>query len=153
MLLVITALAATPAHALLGDTLEVLSKRRGKPIVQPAPNRAAWLFEGLDGPLLYSVTFGADGRSMAEGLKPARPRDSMHPDFVADFIKSQREVLAGSTTTRELAETGLPYTFAGRKFVLGKDEYVVIDEPRGVLIIYTRGALPSVIVLTPAAMP
>lgn len=137
---------------MLGETMAILSKRLGKPIANPAPNRAAWMFEGLDGPMLYSVTFGADGRSMAEGLKPARPHDRMHPDFVADFIKKQREVLAGSTTTRELAETGLSYTFAGRKFTLGKDEYVVIDEPRGVLIMYTRGALPSVIVLTPAAL-
>lgn len=140
-----------PAHARLGDTFADITKHRGKPAGKPDKNKAVWAFEGDDGMLLYAVRFDEAGRSIAETLKPGQLGHRLNSEFVLDFIKAQREVLEGSKTTRELA-TGEKYTFAGQQLAVAANEYVVVDEPRGFLLVWVRGSLPSVTVIAPAAL-
>lgn len=143
--------AASAAQARLGDTLAQISKHRGKPAGQPEKNKAVWLFEGNDGQLAYAVRFDAEGRSIAETLRPGLIGRQLHSDIVTDFIKAQRAVLGDSQTVREL-NPGEKYTFAGRPFTVADNEFVVVDEPRGFLLVWVRGSLPSVTVIAPAAL-
>lgn len=139
------------AQARIGDTLAEISKHRGKPAGQPEKNKAVWAFEGDDVQLVYAVRFDDAGRSIAETLKPGRLGDHLNMEFVRDFMKAQLEVLGNSKTTRELA-VGEKYTFAGRSLVVAQNEYVVLDEPHGFLLVWVGGSLPSVTVITPAAL-
>ena len=151
LLALFTLSAATIAQARLGDTLADISKHRGKPAGKPDKSKALWLFEGDDGQLAYAVKFDDQGRSIAETLKPGQLGHRLHREFVMDFIKAQREVLGDSKTTRELA-VGEKYGFAGRQLTVAANEYVVLDEPRGFLLVWVGGSLPSVTVLAPAAL-
>ena len=151
LLLLLAALAATSASARLGDTLADISKHRGKPVGRPDKNKAVWAFEGGDEQVLYAVRFDDAGRSIGETLKPSRTGGPLDKDIAMDFIKAQREILAGSTTTRELA-AGAKYSFAGQTLVVGSNESVLIDEPRGFLLVWLHGSLPSVTVVSPAAL-
>lgn len=148
---VICLLCAAAAHARLGDTFAEISKHRGKPAVRPDKNKAVWAFEGGDEQLLYAVRFDDAGRSIGETLKPSKTGAPLEHEFAEDFIKAQREILADSKTTRELAP-GTKYTFAGQNLVVGANESVVIDEPRGFLLVWLHGSLPSVTVVSPAAL-
>ena len=150
ILLFTGALAAT-ASARLGDTLAEITKHRGKPVGKPEKNKAAWAFEGDDGVLIYAVRFNAEGRSIAETLKPGQLGHRLHSEFVLDFIKAQREILGDSKTVREL-NPGDKFTFAGQQLAVAENEYVVLDEPRGFLLVWVRGSLPSVTVIAPAAL-
>lgn len=138
---------AAPAQARLGETLSDLTKRYAKPITQTAKDNASWLFEVTDGPLLYSVTFGANGRSMAEGLKPLR-RAEFSKKTAMDFIESQLVSYRDSTTQR-IVPHGEKYRFSGRDFTCGPQDYVVLDEPRGILVVWTQGVEPAVMVVSP----
>ena len=151
LLLVIATLAATPASAFLGDTLADITKHRGKPSGKPDKNKALWLFEGNDGQLAFAVRFDEGGRSIAETLKPALIGRSLHPEIVTDFIKAQVAPLEGSPSMR-VVKVGEKYTFAGQNLSVAEDEYVIVDEPRGFLLVWVRSSLPSVTVLTPAAL-
>jgi len=151
LLALFTLSAAITASARLGDTFADISKHRGKPAGKPDKSKALWLFEGDDGQLAYAVKFDDKGRSIAETLKPGQLGHRLHSEFVLDFIKAQREVLEGSKTTRELA-VGEKYTFAGQQLVVAANEYVVLDEPRGFLLVWVGGSLPSVTVIAPAAL-
>lgn len=142
---------ATAAHAMLGETLAQITRHRGKPAGQPDKTKAVWLFEGGDEQVVYAVKFDPAGRSIAETLKPGRTGSPLHPEIAVDFIKGQRAILGDSKTTREPA-LGETFTFAGQTFSVAKDEYVILDEPKGFLLVYVRGSLPSVTVLAPAAL-
>lgn len=143
--------ATTAAHAFLGDTLAQITKHRGKPAGQPDKTKAVWLFEGGDEQVVYAVKFDAAGRSIAETLKPGRTGSPLHPEIARDFIKAHQATLGDSKTMREPA-LGEKFTFAGQAFSVAKDEYVILDEARGFLLVYIRGSLPSVTVLAPAAL-
>jgi hypothetical protein len=143
-------LAAT-AHAHLGNTLADIEKMRGKPAGKPDKNKAVWLFEGNDGQLVYAVKFGADGRSIAETLKPGLIGRSLHEEIASDFIKAQMEVLEGSKTTKVI-EPGKKYTFSGQELTVAENEFVVVDDPKGFLLVWVKGSLPSVTVLAPPAL-
>ncbi len=150
-ILLFTGALVVTSPAMLGDTLAQISKHRGKPAGQPEKNKAVWLFEGNDGQLAYAVRFDAEGRSIAETLKPGLIGRQLHSDIVTDFIKAQRAVLGDSQTVREL-NPGEKYTFAGQALVVANNEYIVLDEPRGFLLVWVRGSLPSVTVISPAAL-
>ena len=150
-LLLLAALAATSASARLGDTFADISKHRGKPAGKPDKNKAVWAFEGGDEQLLYAVRFDDAGRSIGETLKPSKVGAPLEHEFAVDFIKAQREILGDSKTTRELTP-GTKYTFAGQALVVEANQFVVIDEPRGFLLVWVGGSLPSVTVISPAAL-
>lgn len=143
--------AAARAQALLGETLAEISKHRGKPTGKPEADKAVWTFEGDDGLLVYGVKFDERGRSIAETLKPGQLGRRLQEEFVMDFIKAQKSVLGESQTLR-LVQPGQKYVFAGQPLSVAENEYVLVDDPRGFLLVWIRGSLPSVTVLTPAAM-
>jgi hypothetical protein len=144
--------SVSTASAVLGATLPEITKHRGKkPDGQPDKDRAVWTFEGNDGLLLYAVKFGADGRSIYEQLKPGQIGRSLHADFVKDFIKAQIGHLEKSTTLLE-PKPGEKYLFAGKELVVAPNEYVLVDAPNNVLVLWIRGSLPSVTAITAAAL-
>lgn len=144
--------AAPRASAVLGATLPEITKHRGKkPDGQPDKDRAVWTFEGNDGLLLYAVKFGADGRSIYEQLKPGQIGRSLHAEIVKDFIKGQIGHLEKSPTLLE-PKPGEKYTFAGKELVVAQNEYVLVDAPNNVLVLWIRGSLPSVTAITAAAL-
>ena len=149
MLVLLAASAATVSHARLGENLAELKKRFGAPAqqVQPRKDQATWLFEGEGGQLVYSVTFNAKGQSVAEGFKPLK--STIFGRRVAlDFIDAQLAPLRDSKSRREV-KPGEKYRFAGRDFTCGKEEYVVLDEPRGLLLIWSQVVDPAVMVVSP----
>lgn len=142
---------ATTAPAFLGDTVDDIAKHRGRPSGKPDRNKALWLFEGNDGQLAYAVRFDDKGRSIAEVLKPALVGRTLHADIVGDFIKAQIAPVKDSPTLLE-PKVGEKYKFAGREFVVDKNEYVLVDAPKGILVMWVQGSVPSVTVLAPAAL-
>ena len=150
-LLVAFLILATTGSAHLGSTLGDIEKSRGKPSGRPDKTKALWLFEGNDGQLAYAVKFDANGRSIAETLKPALIGRSLHEEIASDFIRAQMEVLAGSKTTLTI-EPGKKYSFAGQTLTVAENEFVVVDEPKGFLLVWVKGSLPSVTVVAPAAL-
>lgn len=149
--LLVAVFAATTSSAFLGDTLADITKHRGKPSGKPDKHKALWLFEGNDGQLAYAVRFDANGRSIAETLKPALIGRSLHSEIVVDFVKAQVATLQGSPTMRTV-KVGEKYTFGGQTLGVAEDEYVILDEPKGFLLVWVKGSVPSVTVITPAAM-
>ncbi len=141
--------AAASSFARLGETFDTLRERMGKPAPQLKrdPSSAVWYFEGQDGLLVYSVTFNAKGVSIAEGLKPDKHAMFLH-NTVEDFIAGQLVPYRGSKNTLTL-HPGEKYSFAGKAFVCGEQEQVIVDDPNGILIVWTRGGLPSVIAVRP----
>ena len=152
LVVLLSALGAITAPARLGENLNDLKKRFGapEPQVQPRKDQAFWLFEGDDGQLMYSVTFNAQGRSMAEGFKPLK-RARFNRNIAMDFIDAQLAPVRDSKTTLTV-KPGVVYRFAGKNYTCGEQEYVVVDEPLGFLIIWSTAGIPSVLVLGPEMM-
>ncbi len=149
LLLVLAAASALPASALLGETLSDLKKRFGPPEVQMEKRKenAYWLFEGDDGQLMYSVTFNAQGKSIAEGLKPLKLA-RFNKTRVMEFIDSETVLIRDSPTMR-VPKPGDSFQFAGQTMTCGPKEYVVVDARLGLLVIWNQAGVPSVLVLSP----
>ena len=145
---VIYALATLPGYARLGESTADLKKRFGKPELESRKDNIFWLFEGDNGQLLYTVTLNAEGRSIAEGLKPHK-RARFHESDARVFMDSQLAPFEGSKTLR-VVKPGEPYRFAGQDFVCDALEHVVLDEPRGLLLVWNKSVNPSVLVVSPA---
>ena len=147
LLCVLAAIAGvTPAEARLGEKFSDLRQRFGKPQGQPAKDMQVWLIEEAAGPLLYTVTFGAAGRSIAEGLKPHR-HAKLTESAARAFIRDQLTVLADPTKVR-VVRAGEAYTFAGQAFTCGEGEQAFLDEQGGVLIVWTQRDPASVMAVT-----
>jgi hypothetical protein len=148
LVLLAAVVAAQPARALLGETVGDLKKRFGPPEPQVEKTResAYWLFEGDDGQLMYSVTFNAQGRSIAEGLKPLK-RARFNRTRVMEFIDSELVLVRDSPTLR-VVKPGEAYSFAGRQFVCTETEYIVVDPERDTLVMWTQSGVPNVLVLS-----
>jgi hypothetical protein len=148
-LALLASLIPTTGHARLGETLAQLKQRYGTPAPQARrdPGSAAWFFEGEDGELAFTVTFNAKGESIAEGLKPLK-RALFPQNTVQDFIDLQMAPYRGSKTLRAF-QPGDKYTFAGKVFACGEQESALVDEPNGILIVWTRSGVPSVMAVRP----
>jgi len=148
LILLLAATAAQPARALLGETLGDIKKRLGPPEMQMEKTKenAYWLFEGDDGQLMYSVTFNAQGKSIAEGLKPLKLA-RFNRTRVMEFIDSEL-ILIRESPTKRVVKTGEKYQFAGKEFVCAETEYVVVDEAHDTLVLWTQSGVPSVLVLS-----
>lgn len=144
----IVAAAISPAHASLGETLDQLKSRWGKPEQQQQPRKdqAVWLFEVDDGQLLYSVTFDAKGHSIAEGLRPLK-RASFTKDIAQDFIQGQIARIRDSKTLRT-CKAGDKYQFAGQVFTCADGEVAIVDDVNGVLVVWTQKGVPSVMAVS-----
>ena len=136
------------AEATLGDTLEQLKIRYGKPEQQARPRKdqAVWLFEAEDGQLMFNVTFDARGHSIAEGLRPVK-RANFTKDIAEDFIQGQIAPYRNSKTIHTF-KSGEKYRFAGQIFTCGDQEVAVVDDANGILIIWEQGGVPSVMAVT-----
>ncbi|MEO6994621.1 MAG: hypothetical protein ABI273_13495 [Lacunisphaera sp.] len=141
-------LAFCPAHARLGDTLDQLKARYGKPEQQEQPrkDRAIWLFEVEDGQLMYNVTFDAKGHSIAEGLQPVK-RAIFTKDIAEDFIQGQIAPYRGSKTMHTF-KGGDKYQFAGQVFTCGDGEIAIADDANGFMIIWAQKGVPSIMAVT-----
>jgi hypothetical protein len=148
LVLLLAAAAARPASALLGETVNDIKKRLGPPEMQMEKNKenAYWLFEGDDGQLMYSVTFNAQGKSIAEGLKPLK-RARFNRTRVMEFIDSELVLVRDSPTLR-VVKPGESYKFAGREFKCAETEYIVVDPERDTLVMWTQSGVPNVLVLS-----
>lgn len=147
---VLAAIASGPVHAALGETLDQLKTRWGKPEqqAQPRKDQAIWLFEVEDGQLMYSVTFDASGHSIAEGLRPIK-RAIFTKDIAQDFIQGQIARFRDSKTLRTF-KAGEKYQFGGQAFTCGDGEVAIVDDPNGVLIVWTQKGVPSVMAISHA---
>lgn len=145
-LLLLAGLLSAPLQARLGETMADIRQRYDKPAAQTRDN-ATWLFEGEDGQLLYTVTFNAKGQSIAEGFKPLK-RARFSKETAMDFIEAQLVPYRNSKTLRIVAAGG-KYRFAGQDFTCAQQEYVVLDEPRGLLLIWSQIVDPAVMVVAP----
>lgn len=137
-------------QARLGETLADLKKRYDNPApqIRKDDTNATWLFdEGDSGQLAYTVTFNAKGRSIAEGLKPVK-RARFSKETALDFIDQQLAAYRDSKTQR-IVKQGEKFRFAGQDFTCGREEYVVLDEPRGLLLIWSQVVDPAVMVVSP----
>lgn len=146
LVLLAAVLVSAPAFAVLGEELESLRKRFGRPSpeLKPQKNVSTWFIETEAGErVMYTVTFGADGRSIAEGLKPVG-RALLKPELVREFVDEQREQFLDSKTVR-IVKPGEKYAFAGRALTCGAHEQVIVDEPGDYLIVTIGGETPSVL--------
>ena len=141
-----------PVHATLGETLSEIAKRYGKPEPQAKNNKssATWFIEGEDGLLIYTVTFDAKGKSAGEGMKPVRYA-KFSQATVQTFIAMQLAPYRDSQTIRN-AKPGEKYSFGGKLYTVAQEEKVVVDEANDLLIVWTQGALPSVMALRSVMM-
>ncbi len=139
--------AASPAFARVGEPLAVLKERFGKaPDPKSPKNMAVWFIESIDGPLVYTVTLNAKGVSIAEGIKPLK-RAILTTKIAQDFLEDQMVVLKDSKTARVM-KTGEKYEFAKQSFTCAEHEYVLLDEPNGLLLVWSRAGIPSVMAVT-----
>ena len=147
--ILLTLFALTAAQARLGETLDQLKARLGKPEQQQQPRKdtAVWFFEVEDGQLLYNVTFDAQGRSIAEGLRPVK-RAVFTKDIVQDFIQSQIAPYRESKTLHTF-KSGEKYQFAGRNFTCADQEVAIVDDVNGIMIVWVQKGVPSVMAVAP----
>ncbi len=143
LLLLAVALPATPARAVLGETLEQLKAHMGKPEPQTRKDAAVWFYEVEDGRLVFTVTFNDRGLSIAEGLKPLK-RAIFTKEAAQDFITAQLSLAKDSKTLRTF-KPGEAYTFGGKPYACGPDEFASVDEANDLAIVWNRSRAPSVI--------
>jgi hypothetical protein len=148
VLILLSCLVLSTGHARLGETLAKIKERYGKPAAQTRKDAAVWFFDTEDErQLVYTVTFNANGRSIAEGLKPLK-RAVLTQDAAQRFIDGQIEPYRESKTMRTV-RPGENYVFARQQFTGAEQEIVIVDDPNGILIVWTRGGLPSVMAVSP----
>jgi len=135
-------LAASAGHAALGETLAQLREHMGKPEPQVRKDVVVWFYEVEDGRLVYTVTFNAQGVSIAEGLKPLK-RAIFTKDAAEDFIHAQLAAVKGSKTVRAF-KPGEKYSFGGQWFTCTEEEYATVDEANDLVIVWNRSRAPSV---------
>ena len=146
-LALLLALTAAPAFARIGDPVATFTERFGKGPERESPKgMAVWFIESIDGPLVYTVNLNAKGVSIGEGIKPLK-RAILTAKIAQDFLDEQMSLLKDSKTARVL-KTGEKYEFAGQSFTCAEGEYVVLDETQGLLIVWVRTGIPSVMAVT-----
>jgi len=152
LLVLLAFLGVLPVRAVLGEKLSDISKRYGRPEPQPKGNKnaATWLLEGEDGQLIYTATFDAKGRSIGEGMKPVRYA-KFTDQTIQKFVEMQLAPFRNSKTLRT-AKPGEKYSFGGKIYSAGREETVIVDDANDLLIVLTKGALPSVMAVTHVMM-
>lgn len=142
---------ASPGLARIGDPVAKFTERFGKGPERESPKgMAVWFIESIDGPLVYTVTLNAQGVSIAEGIKPLK-RAILTAKIAQDFMAEQMTLLKDSKTAR-VVKPGEKYEFASQPFVCAEGEYVVLDEARGLLLVWVRNGIPSVMAVTPEVL-
>ena len=147
VILLFSAALVAPAPARVGEPLAKIKAHFGKsPDPQSPKNMAVWFIESTNGALVYTVTLNAKGVSIAEGIKPLK-RAVLTTEIAQDFIRDQMVLLKDSKTAR-VVPPGEKYEFAKQSFVCAENEFVMLDEPNGLLIIWSRAGTPSIMAVT-----
>lgn len=145
--LLLLVLSAATATARVGDPLAKIRERFGRSPEQGSPkNMAVWFIESIDGVLVYTVTLNAKGISIAEGIKPLK-RAILTTKIAQDFLQEQMSASPDSKTARVVAP-GEKYVFAQQSFDCAENEWVLLDEPNGLLLIWARAGIPSVMAVS-----
>ncbi len=144
-LLLLAGLAATTAHARVGESISDIRKRYGRPQGTPEKNVTFWMFENDFGAMHYTVTTNDKGISIAEGLKPYR-RTRFTPQDAETFIRMQFASLPEDD--RRTVAPGEAYRFGGQDFVCGAQEHVVVDETADILLIWSKSDPGSVLAVS-----
>jgi hypothetical protein len=143
--------AAAPASARLGDPVSKLKDHFGRAPERESPKgMAIWFIESIDGALVYTATLDAKGIIIAEGIKPLK-RAILTTEIAKDFLQDQMAPFLESKTAR-VVRPGEKYEFAKQSFDCGANDFVFVDEPHGILLIWTRSGIPSVIALSPEVL-
>lgn len=140
--LALAGLAATTGHAVLGETLAQMTARMGKPETQSRKDAAVWFFEVEAGRVVYTATFNEKGLSIAEGVKPLK--QAIFGKAAQDFINAQLTLARDSKTLRSFSP-GESYTFGGKPYTCGPEEYATVDEANDLAVVWNRSRAPSVI--------
>ena len=139
--------AATSGFARIGDPVAKFTQRFGKGPERESPKHmAVWFIESIDGPLVYTVTLNAKGVSIAGGIKPLK-RAILTAKIAQDFMDEQMTLLKDSKTVR-IVKPGEKYVFARQSFDCAEGEYVVLDDAQGLLFVWVRTGIPSVMAVT-----
>lgn len=145
--LLLLVLSAATVTARVGEPLAKIRERFGRAPEHGSPkNMAVWFIESIDGALVYTVTLNAKGLSIAEGIKPLK-RALLTTKIAQDFLQEQMAPFADAKTSRVVAP-GEKYEFARQSFVCAENEWVLLDEPNGLLLIWSRGGIPSVMAVS-----
>ncbi len=145
--LLLLVLSVATATARVGEPLAKIRERFGRAPEHGSPkNMAVWFIESIDGALVYTVTLNAKGLSIAEGIKPLK-RALLTTKIAQDFLQEQMAPFADAKTSRVVAP-GEKYEFARQSFVCAENEWVLLDEPNGLLLIWSRGGIPSVMAVS-----
>ena len=145
-LLLLSVLATGPVTARVGEPIAEIRKRYGRPQGTPDSRTTFWMFENDFGAMHYTVTTNDKGLSIAEGLKPYR-RTRFTAQDAETFIAMQ---FAGRPEAdRRVIPPGQAYRFGGQDFVCAAQEHVVVDETAGILLIWNKADLPSVLAVAP----
>ena len=105
-----------------------------------------WFIETTNGALVYTVTYNANGISIAEGLKPLKSAD-LTAESAKNFIQDQVSLIKDSSTTR-IVKPGEKYEFAKQAFVCAENEFVVLDQTNDLLIIWSRGSAGTILAVS-----
>lgn len=147
VLILLFTFTAASGHARLGETLAQLKEHFGTPPDPKSPKGLlVWFVESVDGPLVYTVTLNAKGVSIAEGMKPVK-RGIMTQKIVQDFLEDQMTLTKDSKTAR-VVPPGEKYEFGKAAYTCGPKEWVLVDDAKGVLLIWSREGLQSVMAVT-----
>lgn len=147
--LAVGGLCATSGFSRVGEKVDELKKRFGPPQAQPNKEVVVWIIEERAGPLLYTVTLGEKNVSIAEGLKPMKTSVPLLDDTAQAFVQEQLSSFPESKTVRTV-KVGESYKFGGQDFVCNKDEVVALDDENGLLVVWSRGPVKSVMAVTKA---
>lgn len=145
----VTVLTATSGMARLGQTASEIKKIYGWPERQIRKDVTYWLINEDHGDLLYSVTWNAQGRSIAESLTPVK-QARFTLETVRGFMAIQLQPYEDSKTRRTIPP-GEKYQFAGQNFICAEYEEIVIDEPNEIMLIWNKSINPSVMAVSPEA--
>ena len=141
-LLLLAGLALATAHARVGEPIAQIKARFGKPDPQSPKNMVVWFIETNNGALVYTVNYNAKGMSIGEGLKPLK-KAQLTTASAKDFLQDQMFLIKDSPTAR-VVKPGEKYDFAGQSFVCAEDDFVLMDETKDLLIIWSRGGVGQV---------
>ena len=139
--------ASATGFARLGETLAQLKEHFGTPPDPKSPKgMLVWFVESIDGPLVYTVTLNAKGVSIAEGMKPVR-RGILTQKIVQDFLEDQMTLTKDSKTARVVPPGG-KYEFAKQAYTCADNEWVLVDDTKGILLIWSRAGTQSLMAVT-----
>ena len=146
LLILLAGLALSSAHARVGEPIAQIKARFGRPDPQSPKNMVVWFIETDNGALVYTVNYNAKGMSIGEGLKPLK-NAQLTSASAKDFLSDQMFLIKDSPTAH-IVKPGEKYDFAGQSFLCDVNDFVVMDETKDLLIIWSRGGTGQIMAVS-----